>query len=409
MAAGEPSVQAPAGLCHPPTRNGMSARVDSAARPSREPTDSRGQRVARGLRFDLRDRGRDVTALARFAGCGRHRRPGAEGVTVKLSEDGRASYGDVQMCALIWACPVCSAKIRQERAQRIEAAALRHTDQGGGLAFGTLTVPHDFGDDLAKTLTAVRETWRKTRENRAVRRLWKRLGLRGYVRSIETPYGRNGWHPHIHVLWFTTRPLTAAELVELGDVVHAAWATGAQSLGLRMPTREHGVRVQGIDQSGRGASALAGYLAKVQDAYGDTRSVGSEMTRGDLKRGRKQSRTPFELLDQAAAGNVRARRLWREYERVTAGVRCIEASRGLLAGLDVDDVTDEEAAAAVDDAPVVVLVLRDVQWQAVLRETYGRRRLLELVEDQGVAAARVWLDAITYVRQPDHVHRGVPL
>jgi hypothetical protein len=162
-----------------------------------------------------------------------------------------------------------------------------------------------------------------------------------------------------------------------------------------MPTREHGVRVQGIDQSGRGASALAGYLAKVQDAYGDTRSVGSEMTRGDLKRGRKRSRTPFELLDQAAAGNVRARRLWHEYERATAGVRCIEPSRGLLAGLEVDLPDDQAVAGADEPAPVVVLVLRDVEWQAVLREQYGRRRLLELVEDQGVTGALVWLRTIT--------------
>jgi hypothetical protein len=160
-----------------------------------------------------------------------------------------------------------------------------------------------------------------------------------------------------------------------------------------MPTREHGVVVQAIDQAGRGASALAGYLAKVQDTYDQARSVGAEMTRGDLKRARKNSRTPFELLDQAAAGNARARRLWQEYERATAGVRCIEASRGLLAGLDVEDQADDDLAAAAE--PVVVLVLRDDEWRAVLRETYGRRRLLELVEQDPVEARR-WLDAITH-------------
>jgi hypothetical protein len=321
---------------------------------------------------------------------------------VRQDEHGTASYGDVQVCALIWACPVCSAKIRHERAQLIETAGLRHTDLGGGLAFGTLTVPHDFGDDLAVTLGIVRETWRKTRENRAVRRLWKRLGLRGFVRSIEITYGRNGWHPHVHVLWFTTRTLTASEILEVGDVVHAAWATAAQSQGLRMPTREHGVRVQAIDQSGRGVSALAGYLAKVQDAYGDSRSVGSEMTRGDLKKGRKKSKTPFELLDAGAGGNAKAKALWREYERATAGVRCIEASRGLLAELGVEDQADDELAATAE--PVVVLVLRDIEWHAVLHETYGRRRLLELVEaDPSCVAARRWLDAITSARHPDHV------
>ncbi len=312
---------------------------------------------------------------------------------MRLSEDGRASYGDVQMCGLIWACPVCAAKIRQERAAQVEAAALRHVDQGGGLAFGTLTLPHDYGDDLERTLGAVRDGWRRTRENSAMRRLWKRLGLRGFVRALETVYGRNGWHPHVHVLWFTTRPLTASEIDELADTLHAAWATAVQACGLRMPTREHGVRVQGVGQAAGAAIALAGYLAKVQDAYGQSRSVGMEMTRGDLKRGRKQSRTPFELLDAAAGGSRHARRLWREYERVTSGVRCIEPSRGLLKGLGVVEVSDEDAAAAAE-APRVVLVLREWQWAAVLGEQYGRRRLLELVEDQGVEAAQRWMRAL---------------
>ncbi len=347
-----------------------------------------------------------MTGLARFAGCGRHRRPGAAGVGVRLSDEGTASYADVQVCGLIWACPVCSAQIRALRAALIETAGARHIDQGGGLAFGTLTVPHDFGDDLAGTLAVVRDAWKRTRENRAVRRLWKRLGLRGFVRSLEITYGRNGWHPHVHVLWFTSRPLTSSELVELGDVVHAAWATAVQALGLRMPTRENGVRVQGVDQSAGAAAGLASYLSKVQDAYGDSRSLGSEMTRGDLKRGRKHSRTPFELLDQAAGGSSRARRLWREYETATAGVRCIEASRGLIADLTGIDPSDDELASAADPGPVV-LVLQDVQWQSVLRETYGRRRLLELVEDQGVTAARTWLDVITASRPPG-VREGSP-
>lgn len=395
MAAARHSVRAdgPAVTSRDVTKPGVGQDRQAATGPSREPADSDGQRYRRGLRYDLRDRGRDVTTLDRFAACGRHRVPGAEGVTVRLSHDGVASYGNVQTCGLIWACPVCSAKIRQERADRVEVAGRRHVDQGGGLAFGTLTVPHDFGDDLAATLGIVREAWRRTRQNSAVRRLWKRLGLRGFVRALEITWSpRNGWHPHVHVLWFTAAPLTAAQLLEVGDVVHAAWAAAAQVLGLRMPTREHGVRVQGVGRGG-GASALAAYLTKVQDSAGDSRSVGAEMTRGDLKRGRKQSSTPFELLERATAGDRRARLLWRDYERATTGARCIEASRGLLADLGVDEPTDEELAAAPAPAEVV-LTLTDEQWRRVLLEQYGRRRLLELVEDGGAATGRYWLERL---------------
>ncbi len=320
---------------------------------------------------------------------------------MRLDEHGTASYGDVQMCARIHACPVCSARIRQERALELEAAALRHTDLGGGLAFGTFTIPHNFGDNLQDTLQAIKGTWKRTRENRAVRRLWKRLGLRGLARTFEITYGANGWHPHIHVLYFAHRTLTAEELTELGDVLHAAWATAAQAMGLRMPTRAHGVRVQGIARDGRGASALAGYLTKVQDGYGSkSRSVGSEMTRGDLKQGREGSSTPFELLDKAAAGFAKERRLWQEYERATTGLRCIEATPGLLRDLGVDELDDQAAADKVES--VAVLLLSDAQWRAVLGQTYGRRRLLEMVEAD-LAYAMGWLFTIT--RDPEE---GLP-
>lgn len=41
-----------------------------------------------------------------------------------------------------WACPVCSAKVRHERALSLSAAVVRWVDAGGGLLFPTLTLAH---------------------------------------------------------------------------------------------------------------------------------------------------------------------------------------------------------------------------------------------------------------------------
>ncbi len=101
------------------------------------------------------------------------------------------------------------------------------------------------------------------------------------------------------------------------------------------------------------AGDLGGYLTKVEGGWG----AGLELARSDLKRGRRGGRSPFELLAEAAEGDVLALMLWLEYERATKGKRAISWTRGLRKMLidvaDEDAPSDEDLAALAPDADEV--------------------------------------------------------
>jgi hypothetical protein len=250
----------------------------------------------------------------------------------------------------VWACPVCSAGIRQGRASEIEAAVNAQWDRGGGVLFLTLTLRHSAADSLQDLITSVRHCWSKVTTGRAWMADQKDSGIVGYVRTVEVTFGDldsggAGWHPHVHALVFVDRDLDDSSVKRLEDSIFSRWERAALRTGAGQPTREHGVRLQHVR---RGGPSLGEYLSKVTDEFGVERPVGMEMTRGDLKSnvsGWGRGLHPFQLLDVVELGGEedaqRANALWHEYESATKGLRCLTWSRGLLDDLFPDGLPEE--------------------------------------------------------------------
>ncbi len=324
-----------------------------------------------------------MSKLDRLWHCGRHLRD--ESGTAVAVKDGNAYFTGVQTCGSIWACPVCAARIRQRRALEIERACLAHLEAGGGIGFGTFTLPHQRSDDLADLLAVVQKAWEKVQQNRAVRRLFERFAITGRIRSTEITFGAwHGWHPHLHLLFFADVALTDAQWDELRDVLSDAWAAAVVRLGRDRPGSEVGVTLGKVYRADVGK-----YLSKVQDHYGEASSVGREMARGDVKKGRKRSRTPFELAEQAVQGVMPELPLWWAYEQATKGRRAIEWSRGLKARYAVEEVDDEDLAAADVDGDQVLWV--DGHRWGLLVKREQETHLLDLVEQGGAPAAHAFL------------------
>lgn len=269
-------------------------------------------------------------------------------VSVHGGDGTRAHYSGSERCGSIWACPVCAAVIRAQRAAEIMQAVTAHQEQGGGAVFLTLTLRHRREDPLALTLDAVLSCWRKLLAGRAWGRTRTTYGIEGYIRSIEVTHGLvNGWHPHAHVLLLTKKPLSRTALDALGDDVHDRWARYVEKATGRRPTRLRGVDVQAVDGNGE---VLARYLAKVQEdgsgATGSRWDVGAELSRGDVKTGGNGHHTPMELTDLRSHlpgySDAERVRLWVEFVTATKGRRAITWSRGLKARYSVAEVTDEE-------------------------------------------------------------------
>ena len=362
---------------------GASSRylANNFGRTDRDPDVEAAQNAGRTARWDLRRGLWRVTKLPRLAHCGRYLTSDYTRVHIKA---GSAYFCDVQTCGSVWACPVCSASIRQRRAVQVESIVGRHLTAGGSAGFLTLTFPHSRGDDLAEMLTTLTGCWAKVQQRRGYRAAVADLGMAGFVRATEVTFGGwHGWHPHLHNLLVADRAVTGEQWAALREVVSTAWADVVVKAGRNRPGEEVGVTLGEVTTAGVGR-----YLTKVQDSF-DVGGIGREVMRGDLKRGRKQSRTPFELAVSAVAGVVPDLPLWWEYERATKGRRAVAISRALRERYGIEDQEDEDLAKADADGEAVCSV-SDRQY-ALLVKGRQETRLLDLAQDGGAPAVHAFL------------------
>jgi len=290
-----------------------------------------------------------------------------------------AHYSGLQSCGSVWACPVCSAKIRNSRAQEISAAAGRWDAAGNTVVMVTLTFPHDVGMRLAPLLVLIADGFRSVISGRPWLRVKKHLGIVGSIRSVEVTHGAAGWHPHLHVLMFARGQLEAEGLAELVLHVRGRWARWITGQGYRLPHEIHGADLMIC----RSAEEAGAYMAKTQDG----RAVGNEIARGDMKLGRAGSRTPLEVLDHFRwCGDAEDLDLWHEYETATKGHQAITWSKGLRALLGCEDEASDEELAAEEVGGDDVAVIPAEVWSAVVAIPGLDAALLGACERGGLAA-----------------------
>lgn len=321
------------------------------------------RRDTRDGRWFAREAVQRITDLPRVALCGRRRRFGADVVSIAVA-GGVARYDGVQTCGSIWACPVCSARIRAFRQDEISRAVDEHWRRGGGVVFVTLTLRHRMGDPLARLIDAAAECWRDVQQAPAYR---YRNGTKSnpgplahrFIRSIEITDGRNGWHAHVHAVLLTARPWSSVEADEMLGVVREVWRRSAHARTGRLPTKRRGV-VWEVMTSASAASDAGEYLAKCQEG-GREWGVAQELARGDMKQARLGALHPFAIARAAGVdGDAQAFARWREYEAATKGRRAITWSQGLRADLLGDDeLTDDQIVEQVEDVAVVHPLTRD--------------------------------------------------
>jgi hypothetical protein len=316
--------------------------------------------------------------LQRVRYCGRITHGGDGGnVVAKVRED-VAHFSGLQSCGSIWACPVCSAKIRNGRANEISAAAAAWDLAGNSVVMMTLTFPHDLHMRLASLLPIVADGFRALISGRPWRRVKDQVGIVGTIRSIEVTRGGNGWHPHAHVLVYVTGEISAEGIAQLAVYARARWAKWVTKQGYRVPHDRHGVDV-GLCTSAKEAGA---YVSKTQDG----RSTGNELARGDMKQGRQGSRTAFEVLDDFRwTGDAEDLALWHEYEAATKGHQAITWSKGLRKILGVlQEQTDEELAAEEVGGDDIAMIPAEV-WAGVVKIPGLDAALLDVCERSGLA------------------------
>jgi hypothetical protein len=304
--------------------------------------------------------------------CTRTIRRNGAGVEIWCSSDsGHTFFGNLKCCASIWVCPVCAGKITEKRRVELQKALEEARILGLQVYMLTLTVPHHLGNDTRTVCDQLLHAL-KTMQNRCGWRKWtKRIGVKGSVRALEVTYGRNGPHPHIHMLLFcdTTQELLASDLLP-------HWKSACLSVGLEAPN-EHGIDIQD-------GHYAAGYISK----WG----LDCELTKSHVKRGNGDGLTPFDLL-RVSAGLLAcdwmdcdaAGRTFQDFAEAFFGRHQLCWSRGLRQMLGLgQEKTDEELAQEKTEDASVIAIIDDFDWRRVRR--YDMRAAVLIAAEEGGAA-----------------------
>ncbi len=310
-------------------------------------------RTAQGL---LWKSGKDWRDQHRTCWCSRNMKRESGSVGVFRNEDASgASLTGLNRCGEIWACPVCAAKIAEERRKELSAGMVSHLGNGGAAYLLTLTFPHDRDRNLFVMLEQLAKARQKWQNGRTYKRIMADAGRLGSVVSLElTISEKNGWHPHLHILCFADRhglgdgePINAfgdLESEAIADLrrewINAVIKTGLAGSDDLEHMRQHAFNVRGGDQA-------AEYIAKYgrDERHGASAELTTSYTkRGTIERHGLTHFTPFQLLELAGNGDDWAACRFRDYCTALAGKRAVTWSPGLKTALGIRDRTDEEIA-----------------------------------------------------------------
>jgi len=321
----------------------------------------------------------DLPEASRIIQCGRTVRS-RSGVVLKRSADGYVYSSGVVTCSNVWMCLACSYKTRAKRARMVALAIAMHIAAGGGVLFGTFTLSHDRGEPLDKVWQLLSDGWAFMTAGRRWVVFQETYGLMGWVKTVEATHGVNGWHPHIHALFFVDAPMNDFDRDDIYRAFRAElrerWIKYYDKKHSRNVSREFGIRFVPVkaDESGE----VGTYCTK----------VGYELAMADAKIGRSEGhRHPYAIAHDAANyGDKADVMLLREWIRGCRSRHSIKWSGAeIKAYVDEDvDKTDQELATEEQIGDEALLVVDRDLWRRLIGSTItARTEFLQLFEDGG--------------------------
>jgi hypothetical protein len=361
------------------------SRTRTPARKKKRTPEEEGE--SRVQRFALQSESARLLPKERVAECLRQIVPLSAGVAVQHTPSTKsAHYSGLKTCASVWHCPVCAAKISERRRIELQQIIEKHIEMGGSVYMTTYTISHKRYDDLQDLLQRFLEARRKAKAGRRGQALKTDFQICGTVSVLEVTWSEaNGWHPHVHELVFCMLPRMDEENYEI--TMRQAWEDAAAREGLSM--NMHGFKLD------RTYGAVGDYIAKFgrEPALGNKAwGVEAEMTKGHTKRGRiDEHYTPFALLAAVNQGREDLKPIFVEYARCFKGRKQLTYSPHLKSFYNLEEKSDEELAAEVQEEAVTLVMLTPGQWAQVVGNDI-RGELLEVARSGDALAVIGYLE-----------------
>lgn len=327
--------------CATPDFKGLSFDFDAA----------RSSALRRAEKFALQNHACELLPNERVCKCLKMRINRGKPVGIRYNENrGKAHYDNLQRCGSIWLCPVCAQQISEGRRKELQLATSKFYKKDRGFIYLlTLTNPHHHGDNLKQLLEGQKKALHRFWTLRKSRTLFESLGKVGHIIATEATYGKNGWHPHYHILLFFSQPINSKAVKAY---LATCWQNCCKLSGLKVPSIEHGCDLRD---------------GKYADQYVGKWGLEDEVTKGHTKKGREGSETPWDLLRQSEGGCERSGYLFKQYADAFKGKRQLSWSKGLKELLLVNEVTDEELATETEKDSIEIKQLHREIFRLIIK------------------------------------------
>lgn len=148
----------------------------------------------------------------RYCGVDINKRlPSTGGNVFVVSNGERSKYFGLTHCQNPFCCPICmSRRMEEYRSQIASALDALHKDYFAFMV--SFTIPHWAFMSCTETTDILYDTWKYFRQKNWKKDGWhvyqlfnKEVPIEHYVRVCEYTWGKNGWHPHFHCIFWTKR------------------------------------------------------------------------------------------------------------------------------------------------------------------------------------------------------------
>lgn len=199
-------------------------------------------------------------------------------VNMCSSKSGSIFFNGLANCGSYWRCPVCAVKISENKKELISRIITQHQEKNKRIGFITLTIRHTKYDTLKKSLDKILDNYKRFYNTRFFKKYSKSNGFIGQIKTLEITYSYdNGWHPHLHILFFygEDSQLNEKKIELFQKQILTRWAK----------FRDNNALVSGQNQQIL-TNDISDYVAKYD--------ISMEMTKGQIKG--SKGLTPFTAL-----------------------------------------------------------------------------------------------------------------
>ncbi len=327
--------------------------------------------------------------------CGRYHRGKKQSnvLLAKGSDTGKVFYSNLVACGSVWRCPVCSWKITKVRQMEVFKLLSWYQRNDYTLSFLTLTLRHKRVDPLKNLLERLLSEFRKFQRVRKYREF--AVTYLGMVKATEITWSaKNGWHPHLHIVFVHKKSVNFREVELLMNDLLPDWCNRKGVNG-----RIGGQNFQRVSSD----KELSDYITKWDSSKEITQ--GSFKLHHDEKIGKSRVKydtagasTAFGMLYKVVTKKIERKEiksLFETYVRATRGKNQLIISSGLRSKYKELNPETKEDLEIVKDERIQALLLsisHDL-WLDILKKD-AAPSLLFAYEKNGIEGFKSKLDEL---------------